>query len=136
MVAIMLQPIPSFHAKFSEKSLFILFLKKNIVCKDYFIAHHDDKACLLPACKYHIILLGEFEELLHQLDKFCFTYQHVDCRYTLFKYRFSGKISAKSENMCDIVQRAMSLIKETEEWTKCRVLQKKVSREKSLNSIL
>ena len=110
MAAIMLQTIPSFYAKISEKSLFISAktYEKFIVCKDYCIAHYDDKMCSLPACKYHIILLGEIEELLHESDTFCFTYQHVECLYTLFKYRFSGKISAKNGNVFDNVQRAIS----------------------------
>ena len=98
MAAIMLQTIPSFYAKISEKSS---FLQKHI-------AHHNDKTCSLPACKYHIILLGEIEELLNKLDTFCFTYQHVDCLYTLFKYRFNGKINAKDGNVFDNVQRAIS----------------------------
>ena len=38
---------------------------------------------------------------------FCFTYQHVDCLYTLFKYRFSGKVIAKSGQVFDNVQRAV-----------------------------
>ena len=109
MAAITLQTIPSFYAKISEK-VFISAktYEKFIVCKDYCIAHHDDKTCRLPACKHHIILLGEIEELQHKLDTFCFTYQHVDCLYTLFKYRFSEKIIAKSGNVFDNVQRAIS----------------------------
>ena len=109
MAAIMLQTIHSFHAKISEKSLFISVTtyEKYIVCKDYCIAHHDDKTCFLPACKYHIVLLGNVQELLKKLDTFCFTYQHVDCLYTLFKYRFSGKVVAKSGQVFDNVQRAV-----------------------------
>ena len=105
MAAIMLQTIPSFYAKISEKSLFISAktYEKHIVYKDYCIAHHDDKTCFLPACNYHIILLGKIEELLHKLDTFCFTYQHVDCLYNLFKYRFNGKIFAESGNVFDNV---------------------------------
>ena len=61
----------------------------------------------LPSCKYHILLLGNVEELLKKLDTFCFTYQHVDCLYTLFKYRFSGKVFAKSGQVFDNVQRAV-----------------------------
>ena len=61
----------------------------------------------LPACKYHIVLLGNVQELLKKLDTFCFTYQHVDCIYTLFKYRFSGKVIAKSGQVFDNVQRAV-----------------------------
>ena len=109
MAAIMLQTTPSFYSKLSEKSLFISAntYEKNIVCKDYFIAHHDDKTCFLHSCKYHIILLGNVEELLKKLDTFCFNYQHVDCLYTLFKYRFIGKVIAKSGQVFDNVQRAV-----------------------------
>ena len=109
MAAIMLQSIPSFYAKNSEKSLFIsaTTFEKYIVCKDYCIGHHDDKTCFLPACKYHIILLGNVEELLKKLDTFCFTYQHVDCLYTLLNYRLSGKVIAKSGQVFDNVQRAV-----------------------------
>ena len=60
----------------------------------------------LPTCKY-IILHGNVEELLKKLDTFCFTYQHVDCLYTLFKYRLSGKNVAKSGQVFDKVQRAV-----------------------------
>ena len=109
MAALMLQSIPSFNAKISEKSLFISAntYEKYIVCKDYCIAHHDDKTCFLPSCKYHILLLGNVEELLKKLDTVRFTYQHVDCRYTLFKYRFSGNVIAKSGQVFDNVQRAV-----------------------------
>ena len=44
------------------------------------------------------------EDLLKKLDTFCFTYQHVDCLYTLYKYRFSGKFIAKSGQVFDNVQ--------------------------------
>ena len=110
MAAIMLQTIPSFFAKISEKSLVISAktYENYIVCKDYCIAHQDDKTCSLPACKHHNILFGEIEEMLHKLDTFCFTYQHVDFLYTLFKYLFSGKVIAKSGNVFDNVQRAIS----------------------------
>ena len=109
MAAIMLQTIPSFYAKISEKSLFIsaTTYEKYIVCKDYCIAHHNDKTCFLPACKYHIVLLGNVQELLKKLDTFCLTYQHVDCLYTLFKYRFSGKVIAKSGQVFGDVQQAV-----------------------------
>ena len=61
----------------------------------------------LPACKYHIVLLGKVQELLKKLDTFCVTYHYVDCLYALFKYRFSGKVIAKSGQMFDNVQRAV-----------------------------
>ena len=106
MAAIMVESIPSFCTKLSEKDLFISTntYEKHIVCTDYCIADHDEKTCFLPACKYHIILLGNVEELLKKVDTFCFTYQHMDCLYTLFKYRFSGKVLAKSGQVSDNVQ--------------------------------
>ena len=109
MAANMLQTIPSIYTKLSEKSLFIstTTYEKYIVCKDYCIAHHDNKTCFLPSCKYHIVLLGSVQEPLKKLDSFCFTYQHVDCLYTLFNYRFSGKVIAKSGQVFDDVQRAV-----------------------------
>ena len=98
----MLQTIPSFYAKISEKNLFISATTcgKYLVCK-------DEKTCFLPVCKYHIALLGNVQELLKKLDTFCSTYQHVDCLYTLFKYRFSGKVFAKSGQVFDNVQQAV-----------------------------
>ena len=109
MAAIMLQTIPSFHAKISEGSPFIsaFTYEKHIVCKDYCIAHHHEKTCSLPTCKFHIVLLGNVQELLKKLDTFCFTYQHVDCLYTIFKYRCSGKVIANSRQVFDNVQRAV-----------------------------
>ena len=71
MAAINLQTISSFYAKISEKGVFFSAntYEKNIVCKDYC----DDKTCFLPACIFHILLLGNVEELLKKLDTFCFT---------------------------------------------------------------
>ena len=50
MAAILLQAIPSFYTKLSEKSHFISAntYEKFIVRKDYCLAHHDDKTCFLP----------------------------------------------------------------------------------------
>ena len=109
MAAILIQTIPSFYTKNSEKRLFISAntYEKHIVCKDYCIANHDDKTCSLPACKNHIILLGNVEELLKKLETICFNSQRVDCLNTLFKYRFSGKVIAKSGQVFDNLQRAV-----------------------------
>ena len=99
---------PQLLHKTLRKKLFIFAdtYEKYFVCKYYCIAHHDDKTCFLPACKNHIILLGNVEELLKKMDTFYLTYQHVDCLYTIFKYRLSGKGIAKSGQVFDNVQRA------------------------------
>ena len=108
MTANMLKTNPSFYTKPSEKSLFVSAktYEKYIVCKDYCMAHHN-KTRYLPACIYHIKLLANVEEPLKKLETFCFIYQHVDCLYTLFKYRFSGKVKAKKGQVFDNVQRAV-----------------------------
>ena len=100
---------PAFTQNTQKKVYFVSAntYEKYTVSKDYCIAHHDDKTCFLPACKFHIILQGNFDELLKKLDTFGFTYQHVDCLYTLFKNRFSGKIIAKSGQVFYNVQRAV-----------------------------
>ena len=111
MAAVMIQVIPSFYTIYSKNSPFISAntYEKYIVSKEYSIAHHDDNMCFLPNCRYHIILIGNIKELLQKLDAFCFNYQHVDCLYTLFKYRFSDKIVLKSGQVFDNLKRAIHL---------------------------
>ena len=109
MAAVMLLVFPSLYTNYSKNRLFISAntYEKSIVSKEYCIARHDDKMWLLPNCRYHIILIGNIKELLQKLDAFCFNYQHVDCLYTLFKYRFSDKIVVKSGQLFDKLQRAV-----------------------------
>ena len=109
MTVVMFQVIPSFNTKYSKNSLFFSAntYEKYIVSKEYCIACHDDKMCFLPNCRYHSILIGNNKELLQKLDAFCFNYQHVDCLYTILKYRFSGKIVVKSGELFDNLQRAV-----------------------------
>ena len=76
------------------------------VDKEHCIAHHNDKMCFLPNCRYQNVPKRDKKELLLTLDALSFNYQHVDCLYTLFKYRFSGKIVVKSGQFFDNVQRA------------------------------
>ena len=129
MATLMLQSNHSFYTKISGKSLFIsanTYEKFNF-CKDYCIAHSDDKTCFLPSCKYHILLLGNVEELLIKLDSFCFNYQYVDCLYTLFKYRFSERFLQRVEKCLITCNEQSTLITETREWTECQALQKRGS---------
>ena len=50
---------------------------------------------------------GNIKALLQNLDAFCFNYQHVDCLYTIFKYRFIGKNVIKSGQVFDKLQSAV-----------------------------
>ena len=109
MVAVMLQVIPSFYPNYSKNSFFISAntYENNTVSKEYCIARHDHKMCFLSNCRYHIILIGNIKELLQKLDAVCFNYQHVDCLYTLFKYRFSGKTVVKNGQLFAKLQKAV-----------------------------
>ena len=124
------------YANFPKISLFVSSntYEKHIVCKDYCIAHHNDKLCFLPNCRYHLILIGDIDELLQKLNAFCFKYQHMDCLYTLIKHWFSGE-SLPWEDKCLIrCKEQFTLTKETGEWTKCPALQKRDCKEKSTKS--
>ena len=105
----MLQVVPRFFSNYSKNSLFnsANTYEKYIASKEYCVARHNDNICFRPNCRYHIILIGNIKELLHKLHKFCFIYQHVDCLFTLFKYRFSGKVVVKSGQVFDNLQRAV-----------------------------
>ena len=109
MAAVMLQVIPSVYTNYSKKSLFISAntYEKNIVSKEYCIARRDDRMRFLPNCRYHNFLIGNINDLLKKLDAFCLNYQHVDCLYTVFKYRFKGEIVVKSGQLFDKLQRAV-----------------------------
>ena len=50
-------------------------------------------------------------DLLVKLDGVCFTYQHVDCFYTFFKFRFSGNVLEKKGEIFDSVERAVLINK-------------------------
>ena len=100
----------SFYTIDSKNSFFISAntYEKNIVSKEYCITRHNDMMCFLPNCRYHTILKGNIKELLQKLDAFCFNYQHVDCLFTLFKYRFRGKNVLKSGQLSDNLRRAVN----------------------------
>ena len=93
--------------------------EKKIVSIEHCIARHNDKICSLHYCRYHSNLLGHIKELLQKLNVYCFNYQLVDCLYTLFKYRLSGKIVVKSEQFFDKLQKTFHFNQQTEEWTEC-----------------
>ena len=128
MAAIMLQTNHCFLGKNFSKSLFIFAntYEKYIVCKDHCIDHQDDKTCLVTACKYHIILLGELEELLQNLVTFSSPMNtwtvYIPCLFTA-----SMEKLLQGVEMCLLMCREQSLLTKETGWTKCRVLQKRNS---------
>ena len=113
MAALILQALLSFYAIHAFISLLIpaKTYGKFFVSKDYCTTKHDDTMCFLSNCRYHIILMGDFEVFVKKIDSFCFTYHHVYSLYTSFKYRFSDKIVAKSGQVFDTVQRGVFYIR-------------------------
>ena len=111
MAAVMMQVVPRFYSVYSTKSVHICAntYEKYLVSKDYCVAQHEDSMCTVPNCNYHILLIAEKDknDLMQKLDTFCFTYQLVDCLYTLFKYRFDGKIVTKNGQVFDNIERAV-----------------------------
>ena len=134
MAAVMLRATPSFYTDYSRNSLFNPknTYGKHLVSKGYCIARNDDKICFLPICDYRKIILGDIEELLQNLDAFCFDYQHVECLCILFSYLLSGKI-VKSEQLFDIVQ--FNSITRTKEWTEYPAWRKRHSCGKNIRNI-
>ena len=124
--------------KLFKNSLFVSanFFGKNFVSKEYCIARHDDKMCFLPSYRYHITLTGNIKELLQKLDAFCFNYQHVDCLYTLFKYRFSGNIVLKSGQLFDNLQRAVHFNQQNRGVNRLRSITKKTLLRKKYEKLL
>ena len=110
MAAVMMQVVPSFYSVYSTKSVHICAntYEKYLVSKDYCVAQHENSVCTVRNCKYHNLLIAEKDknDLMQKLDTFCFTHQLVDCLYTLFKYRFDGKIVSKNGQVFDNFERA------------------------------
>ena len=111
MVAAMLQDymIPVCFTIYSRNSPVVSAstYEKFIMSKEYCVARHDDKMCFPPKCRYRISLIRNIKELVQKLDALCVNYQHVDCLYTLCKYRFSGKIAVKNGQRFDNLQRVV-----------------------------
>ena len=129
MAAIMLQAIPSFYAKFSEKSLFISAntYEKYIVCKDYCIAHHDDKTCFYPIADITLYYLEKLRSCyinwIHFVSPINTWTVYIPCSSTASV----GKLLQRVEMCLTMCREQSPLTKETEGWTKCRVLQKRDS---------
>ena len=128
MAAVMLQMIASFYSEYSVNNLFISGNTKKtyIVREKYCMAHHDAKVCFLPNSRYHIFLLGNAEESLQKLNPLCFTYQHVDCLYTLLKFWFSGTTVVESGHVFENVQRAVYFNRRNAQERKKETLEEKI----------
>ena len=121
-----------------EKTAF--FSRKNLLnsnCEQRVL--HCPPRCqdmLFPNWRYHIQLLGNIEKTIQKPDTICFTYQHVNCRYTLFNCQFSEIFVVKGGQAFDNPQRTVWFIQETEEWTECLASRKRYSGGKNRKHLL
>ena len=111
MAAVLMQVIPNFYSLYSRKSVHICAntYEKHLVSKDDCVAQHKASMCSVPNCEYHNLFIAknDINILMRKMDTFCITYQLIDCVFTLFKYRFDGKIVTKNEQVIDNSERAV-----------------------------
>ena len=81
-------------------------------------------------------MVGGIDELLQKLEAFCFTYHHLDCLYTLFKYRIKGKSEANIQQVFDNVQRAVYFNRRKRGLNKMRSYAKKEHLEKKVQKVV
>ena len=94
------------------------FIRKFIDTQDYCVSNHSS-FCSVENCKFHLVLIGSLlDEILQRLDKYHFTYQIVDCIYTLYKYRFYFNIISSRGEVFNQLNRA------DEHNLKCRIPKK------------
>ena len=79
------------------------------ICREYCVAAHDPAFWRLKNCKFHLLLIADkdLNDLLVKLDRVCFTYQHVECFYTLFEFKFSGNFLEKIGELFDSGERVV-----------------------------
>ena len=102
--------------------------KKNfLICRVSCLASHNPAYCSLINCQFHILLIVDKDrnELIGTLQRLCVTFQHVDCFYTLFKYRFFGIFMLKNGNILVSVERTVSFNKLNEGVDKMPIIAKK-----------
>ena len=125
MAAVMMQVVPSFYSVYYIKSVHICAntYEKYLDSKDYCVAQNEDSMCTVANCKYHILLIAEKDknDLMQKLDTFCFTYQLVDCLYTLFKYRLMERLLPKTDKYLTILNVLYDSINATRRLKECRV---------------
>ena len=122
MASAMCQPYPTFYSDYNAKSLFISvsenFYEKFIVTQDYCVSNHSS-FCPVENCKFHLVLIGSsLDQILQRLDKYHFTYQIVDCIYTLYKHRFYFNIVSSGGEVFNQLNRAVK------HNLKCRIQEK------------
>ena len=120
---------PAFTQKFQKKvSLFLhLHMKNSLFVKTTVSPITTKRRVFLPACKYHIVLLGNVQELLKNWIHFALP---INTSTVFIHY---SSIESVENLLQKVVQclitcnEQLTLITETGQWTECRALQKRDS---------
>ena len=102
MASAMCQAYPTFHSDYNVKPLFISvsenFHETLVVTRHYRVSNLSS-FCSVENCNFHLVLIGSLlDQILQRLDKNHFTYQIVDCIYTLYNNRlYFNIISSRSK---------------------------------------
>ena len=84
------------------------FLQKMYSNQHFFLISTHNSYCSLENCKYHILLIGStFDQISQRLRNFLFTYQTIDCLYTLYKFRFYSNVISSTGEVFNQLDRAV-----------------------------
>ena len=95
--------LPTFIRIFVKNHFLFPFQVTNNFCVSNHISH-----CSLEKCNFHILLIGtSFAHILQLLGSFHFTYQIINCLYTLHKYRFYSNVISLTGEVFNQLDRAV-----------------------------
>ena len=87
--------------------IFHWFLRK-IYSNQKVLCLYANSYCSLENCKFHILLIGSyFNQTLQRLGNSLFTYQIIDCLYTLCKYRLCSNVISSTGEVFNQLDRAV-----------------------------
>ena len=101
MTAVMLKVLPSFFTNHSKTAFSSATTdERNIQTKEYYIAHHDDKMCFLPICRYHNILTGVNRELLQKNGRILLQLPPRRLSIYTFQVSIQGRDCCRQRSIC------------------------------------
>lgn len=110
MAAVMIQLLPEFYKEYSKNSIYISTQSKNydkfLINSKYCVANHN--TCTISNCTYHILIIGDVDNILKRLDSLSFVYQSVDCFYTVYKHLFFNHVICQNGKVFELVDRAVN----------------------------
>ena len=111
MAGAMMNMLPNYFNVYINNALFLYLdcdYSKYITTEEYAVSQHDSTFCRYDDCKYHVILIGDVEKILQQLQSHRFHYLWGDCFYAICKFLiFNGKQVIRVGGVIDEVHQAI-----------------------------